>query len=129
MQLVTWIMLFEDVTAAWGGEPDIGDGRGLQSCGIMWDRCIDGWQSVAGRQLRCSNWLNASCTGEHLWSLSVGGIRERRSVKLISENSEPRLAPEVTARSRKSEYVSRMGAGRAGRAADMGPVAYRKTVF
>ena len=45
-----------------------------------------------------------------------------RSVKLISESSESRLAPAVTARSRKSEYVHRLGAGWVGRAADMGPV-------
>ena len=42
-------MLFEDVTAAWGGEPDIGDGRGLAgSCGIdvsMGGRVLQGGSS------------------------------------------------------------------------------------
>ena len=53
-----------------------------------------------------------------------------RRVELYPGSPESRLAPAVTARSRKSENARWRGAGgAAGCAADMGPVAYRKTVF
>ena len=91
-----------------------------RACGIMWELCIVRRRRVVGRQLSCLSWHKASWTGEHLWGLRVGGMRWRRGFKLESENPESRLAPAVTARSRKSEYKSRLGAGWAGRAADIG---------
>ena len=119
------------VRVARGGWSGIGGcGRLVGSCGIRASMCGRVSQTeVSEGQLPCLSWHKASCTQEHLWGLGVGGYRERRSVGLYPMNPESRLAPAVTAISRRSECMSRLGAGWAGRAADIGRVVIPSLFF